>query len=288
MSGTIFKKYGNPLKIFKAPDWDKPYEPQTKWGELASSITEILNLIEQAAEVFRKNKPKSEKEIICIEQSTGYLEIKIRGGVNTHKELSMEVTEKTLQPIMRILNSIRDFKTQLEKLSSREEARELYHEVMNASRYLDESEETKVKGHSFDTSGGVILEGTVLISPEIKAENVFSSSGYVFAGDEPRERHKSYIDEILATLRNLMEKEPERIIDKHKAGNVSGEDSTERQNLMAITIIPKYFDVTEKTLRRRTGEGKRFKNYPDADGIMRLDTTVVAQYYARLTDSKTK
>lgn len=68
--------------------------------------------------------------------------------------------------------------------------------------------------------------------------------------------------------------------------NWHNEDSTERQNLMAITIIPKYFDVTEKTLRRRTGEGKRFKNYPDANGTMRLDTTLVAQYYARLTDSK--
>jgi len=82
--------------------------------------------------------------------------------------------------------------------------------------------------------------------------------------------------------------EPQGVIGRQKADNVSGEDSTEPQNLMAITIIPKYFDVTEKTLRRRTGEGKRFENYPDTDGTMRLDATLVAQYYARLTDSKTK
>jgi len=71
------------MKTTKAPDWDKPYEPQTKWGELASSISDTLSLIEQGAKVFRKNKPKSKKAIFLVEQSTGFLEIKIRGGVNT-------------------------------------------------------------------------------------------------------------------------------------------------------------------------------------------------------------
>ncbi len=52
-------------------------------------------------------------------------------------------------------------------------------------------------------------------------------------------------------------------------------------NLMALTIIPKHFNVSERTLRRKVKD-KKLKKYPDEDGTILLDTVEVARRYAPL------
>ncbi|MEE9401962.1 MAG: hypothetical protein V3V47_02065, partial [Desulfobacteria bacterium] len=171
MATTKFKRYDNPEKRIKAPDWDRPFEPQEKWGELANRITGISKLIEQAAKVFRENMPKSRKEIVWIEQSTGLLEIHIRGGVRVHSDCDMWVTELTLPFTMRIICSIRKLKPQIEKLTSQEEARDLYHNVMNALRYVSEPKDPDIEGHLAETSGNSVLLGYLVVSPATVAKN---------------------------------------------------------------------------------------------------------------------
>ncbi len=214
MATTTFRRYGNPEKRIQTPNWDGPYEPQKKWGKLANNIPEISKLIRQAAKVFRENIPKSKNEIVSLEQPAGILEIDIRGGVRFHSDCDMWVTEKTLPLTMKIICSIRKLKPQIEKLTSQERARDLYHNVVNALRYVFEPKDPDIEGHLAKTSGNEVLSGYLVSSPATAAKNVFRQVGYVFVGDEPRKKHKSFVDEILFMLEKRKESEKTEIFRK--------------------------------------------------------------------------
>ena len=112
-------------KLAKAPDWDEPFQPTKLYGELAGNITELSRQIEQAAEQLRQNLPKSGRNLVPIEQSSGFLDITIRGGVYRHSDIAMWVTTTTLNPVMRVICSARNLKPQIEDLLSSQRARKL-------------------------------------------------------------------------------------------------------------------------------------------------------------------
>jgi len=184
----------------EAPAWDEPFRPTKRWGELADSIPKLSDQIRQAAEQLRRNPPKSDEDIIEIAQSTGHLEARIRGGVRDHSDLDMWVTSETLRPTMRVLCSARNVKQQIENRLGHEKARDLYHDLANALRYVHEPEKPDVEGYYCKASGDYILPGGEVISPATEGKNVFRVIGYVFVGDERRPLHKNYIAEILYTL----------------------------------------------------------------------------------------
>ena len=190
----------------EAPAWNKDFTATDEWGPLAADVAELLGLIEQTAEILRTNVPKSGGEIVGIRQSTGPLEIRIRGGVRQHTDLDMWVTKKTLLPVMRVLCSMRNLKDRLENLTAGREI-DIYHNVHNALRYVQEPATEDLEGHYFDTSGDYILPGTALSAPELKAKNLFRRVGWVFVGDEPREPHGTYIAEVVARLKDKQQRQ---------------------------------------------------------------------------------
>lgn len=210
-----FKSYGyrEPEIKAEAPPWDKPSEPLKQWGEPADSISALKSMIERVAEMFRDHVPESESEIIGVRQDTGNLKVHIRGGVRKHSDCDAWVTKKTLPLIMNILYSMKHHKEKLEAILSPEEARNLYHDAINAFRYVHEPEKPDIEGYLVNTSGDYILPGNSIPCPELLAKNLFRQTGYVFVGDESRRRNKTYVDEILARLQSVKEHQP-----KKKAG----------------------------------------------------------------------
>lgn len=186
----------------KAPDWDKPFELQKKSEELVG-IDQLADLIEQVVELMRKAVPKSHKDLVAIEQPMGKLNIFVRGGTRDHKDLHSWIPKQALPPLMKLLCSMRFGKQELERRLTPEKARELYHETLNCLRYVHEPEKPDVADTLVNTSGDTVLPGGVVSCRELKCQNVYRCPEYVFVGDEPRERHSKYADEILARLRSV-------------------------------------------------------------------------------------